>query len=130
MENVHIVSGTEARYLTWGTTAQSKTTTAVSVAGNATTGPLAIYKESPLSTFQAMVAGTGAVSATVVIMGSNEDATGQGTNQNWVTLGTITLSGTTSATDGFATNAPWRFVSAWVTAISGTGATVQVLMGV
>ena len=56
---------------------------------------------------------------------------------NWAStaLGTITLSGTTSATaptlsDGFTTVAPWRYVRAVVSGISGTGATVQVICGV
>jgi hypothetical protein len=55
---------------------------------------------------------------------------------NWLAtgIGTITLSGTTSATapsitDGFTTEAPWKFVRANVTNITGTGATVSVVMG-
>jgi len=85
----------------------------------------AIYKDSPKSTFQATVQGTGAVSATVVIDVSNDGV-------NWVStvMGTITLSGTTSSSDGFTSDAPWKYVRARVTAISGTGATVQVYMGV
>jgi hypothetical protein len=84
-----------------------------------------IYKDSPNSTFQATVVGTGTVAATVVIQCSNDGI-------YWVAtpLGTITLSGTTSSTDGFTTSAPWKFVRASVTSISGTSATVQVYMGV
>jgi hypothetical protein len=90
-----------------------------------TSTSLSVYKDSPTSTFQANVVGTGAVTATVVIEGSND-------NTYWVStvLGTITLSGTTSSTDGFTTSAPWKYVRARTTAISGTGATVQVYMGV
>lgn len=84
-----------------------------------------IYKDSPSATFQAIVAGTGAVTATVVIDGSND-----GTNWCSTVLGTITLSGTTTNSDGFTTTAPWKYVRARVTAISGTSATVTVLMGV
>jgi hypothetical protein len=73
-------------------------------------------------TFQATVAGTGAVSATVIIEGSNDGA-------NFLTLGTITLSGTTSASDGFVSDAAWGYVRARLTAISGTGAAVTVAMG-
>jgi len=73
--------------------------------------------------FQATVTGTGAVTATVAIQVSNDDT-------NWITLGTITLSGTTSATDGFTSDAPWGYVRANVTAISGTGAAVTATMGV
>jgi hypothetical protein len=74
-------------------------------------------------TFQATVTGTGAVTATVLIQVSNDGT-------NFLTLGTITLSGTTSASDGFASNAPWVHVRANVSAISGTSAAVTVVMGV
>jgi hypothetical protein len=90
-----------------------------------TTTGSGVYKDSPYSTFQATVTGTGTVSATVVIDVSND-----GTNWVATSLGTITLSGTTSSSDGFATTASWKYVRARVTAISGTGATVQVYMGV
>jgi len=183
--------GNQVSYTTSTTTTQSS---------------LPIYKDALHCTFQAIVAGTGAVTATVTIQGSNDDNTGRGfvlgganapgiqatttsgansltssagsftqslvgatitgpgipvgttvssvTNSttivmsgnasasgtvqvvfyanNWITtgLGTITLSGTTTNTDGFATVSAWRYVRANVTAISGTGATVQILMGV
>lgn len=83
------------------------------------------YKDSPYATFQATVVGTGAVSATVVIDASND-------RTYWCStvLGTITLSGTTSASDGFTTTAPWKYVRARVTAISGTGATVTANIGI
>lgn len=73
-------------------------------------------------TYQGVVVGTGAVSATVLIQVSNDET-------NWLTLGTITLSGTTSATDGFAADAAWVYRRANCTAISGTGATLTVTMG-
>ena len=94
-------------------------TTTTTVTGNA------VYKDSPFSTFQATVTGTGAVTATVIIDCSND-----GTNWCSTPLGTITLSGTTSSSDGFTTQAPWKFVRARVTAISGTSAIVDTLMGV
>ena len=72
--------------------------------------------------FSATVAGTGAVTATVIIDYSNDGT-------YWALAGaTITLSGTTSHTDGYATVANWPFVRARCTAISGTGATVTVKM--
>ena len=94
-------------------------------AATATGAGGAIYKTSPKTTFQATVAGTGAVTATVKIESSNNAV-------SWCStaLGTITLSGTTTSTDGLATDAPWKYVRANVTAISGTGAAVTVLMGV
>ncbi len=73
-------------------------------------------------TVQATVSGTGTVSATVAIEVSND-------NTNFVTLGTITLSGTTSATDGFAFSAPWVYIRSNCTAISGTSAALSVVMG-
>jgi hypothetical protein len=84
-----------------------------------------LYKDSPYATFQAVVTGTGAVTATVTIEFSND-----GTNVLSTVGGTISLSGTTTASDGFTSTSPWKYVRANVTAISGTGATVQVYMGV
>lgn len=75
------------------------------------------------ATFHAIVAGTGAVSATVLIQVSND-------NTNWLEMGVITLSGTTTASDGFAVDAPWVYVRAELSAISGTGAAVTVTMGI
>jgi len=82
---------------------------------------VAIPKESPWATFQLI----SAAAATCIIQGSNEDLTSVGTNSNWVALGTITLTG--AGTDGFTTEAPWRWVRASVTVAS---ATTSVLMGV
>lgn len=122
MTDVYIKSGEQPRYFAFGGVTS---TTIVAVSS-------AIYKESPYATFQAIVTGTGAVSATVSIQVTNEDATAAGVNGNWctTTLGTITLTGTTAVSDGFTSIAPWRWVRVNVTAISGTGAAVQVLMGV
>jgi len=110
MGNVRVKSGTVLTIL-------GPTTTTVTGAG--------MFKDAPQSTFQANVVGTGAVAATVIIECSND-------NVYWCStaLGTITLSGTTSSADGFTTSAPWKYVRARITAISGTGATVDVNMGV
>ena len=72
--------------------------------------------------FQATVTGTGAVTATIIIAGSDD-------NVNFLPLGTITLSGTTTASDGFGSSAPWLYVRAQLTAISGTGAAVSAQVG-
>lgn len=95
---------------------QMLTTTSGSATGDSTTA------FSADRTFQATVSGTGAVSATVLIEVSNDGV-------GFMLMATITLSGTTSATDGFVSSAPWSYVRARTTAISGTGATVVVLMG-
>jgi hypothetical protein len=71
----------------------------------------------------ASVTGTGAVTATINIECANRSST-------WITLGTITLSGTTSAADGFFADSPCYLLRANVTAISGTGATVSADVGV
>jgi len=90
-----------------------------------------VYKDSPYSTFQATVTGTGAVGATVDIEVTNQvDENGDPINWCATPMGTITLTGTTSASDGFTTIAPWKFVRAVVSGISGTDAVVTVTMGV
>lgn len=83
------------------------------------------YKDSPYSAFQATVTGTGAVTATVTIEVSNDGVNAVGT-----AMGTITLSGTTSHSDGFTSVAPWKYVRAVTSNVTGTGATVSVNMSV
>ena len=90
--------------------------------------PTVLNGVSPLS-FQASIAGTGALTATVVIEGTNEPAVAA---SNYLEIGTITLSGTTSDSDGFvATDVPWNAVRARIPAagITGTAATVNVYVG-
>ena len=167
---------------------------------------LPLYKRSPYSTFQAIITGTGAVSATVTFKVSNDDNTGRGyvlgganapgtsvttavsttllsTGNNFTStlvgavivcpgvpagttvasvtnagtlvmsaagtvaatgvqaifyntawcntsIGTISLNATNLGSDGFTTIAPWRYVQAVVSAITGSGATVVITMGV
>lgn len=71
--------------------------------------------------YQATVTGTGTVGATVVIEVSIDGV-------GWLALSTLTLSGTTSATDGFIAAGGWPNVRARVSAISGTSAAVTVLI--
>lgn len=69
----------------------------------------------------------GAGSATIVIEVSNVE---RPTTNDWLTMGTITLTlGTTRSSDGFSSSVQWRNVRARVTAISGTGASVNVRGG-
>lgn len=79
------------------------------------------YKDAPNAGIQATVVGTGTVSATIVVEVSND-----GTHALDTALGTITLSGSSSDSDGFITNASWKYIRARITAIAGTGATVSV----
>ena len=74
---------------------------------------------------QATVSGTGTVTGTVDIEVSNDGVTPIATAPL-----TINLNGTTTASDGGVVNAPWKYIRANLTAISGTSAAVIVLMGV
>lgn len=79
--------------------------------------------------YGATSAGSGA--ATILIEVSDFTSPGTATNaQNWVLASTITLTlGTTRSGDGAAVDASWRWIRARVSSISGTDATVSVLMG-
>ena len=83
-----------------------------------------LIKPDLTQTYGTTTAGSGSV--TILIQGSNLiDA------NSFITLGTITLTlGTTLTSDGFVSNAPWKYVRCNVSAITGTGANVTVLMGV
>lgn len=94
--------------------------TLLSGATTTTTGTAVDCWQSTRS-IQARVAGTGAVTATVLVEVSNDET-------SYLTLGTITLSGTTSATDGFAISPSFRTIRGSVTAISGTGAAVTAIL--
>lgn len=76
----------------------------------------------PGATVQAVVTGTGALTATVVIQVSNNST-------NWLDLGTLSLSGNDAATQGLALNAHWVYIRGNISALTGTGATVNVTMG-
>lgn len=71
-------------------------------------------------THHARVAGTGAVSATLVVEGTN-DVDGL---VGWVPLATITLSGTTEAMDAVTGSCVMEHIRHRCSAISGTGATL------
>jgi hypothetical protein len=93
------------------------------VLGRTTTGA-ADAREAPGvgATVHARVVGTGAVGATVDVQVSNFDG-------NWLTLGSLVLSGTNAAQNGLALEANWAYIRANVTALTGTGATLDVIMG-
>jgi hypothetical protein len=113
---------------TWGGLGTYLLSTASTFASGAITGDGSgpwIYKQSPLSSIQANVDGTsGAQTATVLIDVSNDGIHPCGT-----VAGTITLTGTLTASDGFTTEAAWKYIRARVTAITGTGAVVTCQMG-
>jgi hypothetical protein len=75
-------------------------------------------------TFQADgTTSSGAGAATVVVQGSNNGT-------NWDTIGTISLTlATTTSSDSFTSSDRYTLVRGNVTAISGTGASVNLSMG-
>lgn len=99
-------------------------------------GMLVVGPGIPVGAYVATVTNTGSIT-----LSSNATVSATGVslkffNTNWATtvLGTITLSGTTSATaptltDGFTSVSTWKFVRAVVTNVTGTGATVSVVAG-
>lgn len=72
-------------------------------------------------TFQAILSVSTTPTATVDIEVSND-------GNNWVVIGTITLSGSGDR-DGFASSAAWLHHRGNVKAISGTSATVTLIAG-
>ena len=115
MSNVRITSGTVKEVVGATTTAFTANETGRWV-----------YKDSPISSYQATLTGTGALTATVTMECSND-----GVYPLSTVLGTISLSGTTAVSDGFVTsNAPWKWVRAVVTTLTGTGASVTITQGV
>lgn len=79
--------------------------------------------QSRSETYQATMTGTGAVAAEVDIEYSDDKV-------GWLPAGTITLSGTNTATGGFADDESWAYVRANLKSISGTGAAITVTMGI
>jgi hypothetical protein len=71
--------------------------------------------------FQCVLAGTGALTANVLFQASLN-------NINWVTLSTVVLSGTTTATDGFTSSAVWPYMQINVTSITGTNAKLTTMV--
>lgn len=104
--------------------AEVPVTPILSAATSTTTGS-SFRLQQGMKTFHANVTGTGAVSATLVIEANNDTAA----SLSWVTLCTITLSGTTSAADACVSNSAYALARARLTAISGTSAAVNVIMG-
>ena len=75
--------------------------------------------------YQASITGTsGLQTATVVVEGTNEEPTDA--NSEWLLINSHSLSGTTTDSDPHASVIPWNAVRVDVTAISGTGASVDV----
>ena len=135
-----ILGGTNAPGFIATTTAASATVNAPAggIFTQALVGSLFSAPTVPVGTTVSAVAANGlslTLSTGVGVTAGTVPATIFG--QNWcaTVLGTITLTGTTTTaiptvTDGFTTQAPWRYVRAVVTNLTGTGATVNAWMGV
>lgn len=68
--------------------------------------------------YQSTISGSGAVSATVTIQGSNDGS-------NWTTIGSaMSLSGTGSDIKATNSEVPWRHHRSVITSITGTSAAV------
>lgn len=75
------------------------------------------------ATIQLTVVGTGSVQAVATINVSNDGI-------NWLKyVDMTTQAGTTNASDGITLQAPWRFIQAIITSITG-GGTANVLVGI
>lgn len=84
--------------------------------GAAYDGP---WNEARRGMVQAVITGTGALTATVTLQGSNNGV-------NWTTVGSaMSLSGTTSDTKTQAVDYPWAQIRAVSSSLVGTGATVS-----
>ena len=68
-------------------------------------------------TFQAILTGTGAITASVDIEGSLDGT-------NWLTIANIAMTGDTKVVGGFMLDESWIYVSATLATITGTGATL------
>ena len=82
----------------------------------------------PSASLQVVVSGTsGSCSATVQWLGGNDGV-------NFINLGSVVATTSNAAvangTNGAVSQVPWLFYAAYLSAVSGTGASVNAIMGV
>ena len=87
------------------------------------TGGAFVPKSSPIF-FMATISGTAALTGTIIVEATNDPLV----TTSWLTLGTIALTGTTTAQDGFSSSAQPANVRARLSALTGTSASVIVTM--
>jgi hypothetical protein len=81
----------------------------------------------PKRSFQLRASGTGTL--TVEIFASDVPVPNEANDGDWISVGTISLAPAGSpVSDGFTTDAPWKYVRAKLTAQTGT-ASADVYMG-
>ena len=106
--------------------AVSQLLTAISTVANGTTLAIPDYALGPFTVDATVTAsGTSTAAATIVVYVSNT-----GLTNDWKTLATITLSGTTFATDGTGWINRWKYIRGGVTGISGGAANVEATINV
>lgn len=118
------------------------TVTAGNVSGNVIklTSPPGAGTQFAKRTFQGLLrttSGSVAATATIVVQVSNDPvAETTPANAGWITLGTITLNGTATTTvpvtDGFASDAVWKYVRGYIAqnGVTGASTVVSLVMGV
>ena len=106
--------------------AVSQLLTAISTVSAGTVLAIPDYAVGPFTVDATVTAaGTSTATATVVVYASNTALT-----NDWKTLGTITLSGTTFATDGLGFTNRWKYIRGGVTAIGGGSAKVEATINI
>lgn len=78
--------------------------------------------------FHGYIAGSGNITATIVVQASNFPTAPTLAGQ-WVTVGTITLSGSAAVSDGFASEAPWQWYRGNITAMSNVNTVAALYVG-
>lgn len=78
--------------------------------------------------FHGYIAGSGNITATIVVQVANTPIAPTVAGQ-WVTLGTITLSGSAAVSDGFSSEAPWQWYRGNITAMSNANTVAALYVG-
>lgn len=104
---------------------ESFSTYLLSAATDTTAGAATSFSSTAKTVQAAGSTTSGTGSATIAIEGTNN------TDWPWLPIGVISLTlGTTATSDGLIINADWTYIRARVVSISGTGASVSVMVGV
>lgn len=93
------------------------TTGSAEATTNVATNPVQMW--GAYNSVQAVIVGTGTVSVTATVQVSNDAA-------NWIDATALSLSGTTTDTDGATLASGWKWLRVSLASITGTSATVTV----
>lgn len=89
-------------------------------------GDTAPRVQARIKTVEVSLNGTGVVTATVTLWATNI----KNNYGKWVELFTVDLAGTDKDSFGRVVDAPWQYMRAELVSITGTSATVDVVLGV